>query len=128
MLRDWSLITRRGGGATKWKWGGACEVLPLRKGEKEKVLALLKWGGGAQHVLPCLEGGAKCFGQFSHFVAPLPIINDQSFIRPWADRGLVLEADVHPINLCSNQKVKFKLKHTILSKIINSPYHRAVRL
>ena len=32
------------------------------------------------------------------------------------------------INLCSNQKVKFKLKHTRLSKISNSPYHRDVRL
>ena len=32
------------------------------------------------------------------------------------------------INLRSNQKVKFKLKHTRLSKISNSPYHRAVRL
>ena len=29
--RDWSLITGRGGGATKWE-GGAREVLPLRKG------------------------------------------------------------------------------------------------
>ena len=30
------------------------------------------------------------------------------------------------INLRSNQKVKFKLKHTRLSKISNSLYHRAV--
>ena len=30
-LRDWSLITGRGGGATKWEVG-AREVLPLRKG------------------------------------------------------------------------------------------------
>ena len=35
----------------------------------------------------------------------------------------------HPdINLTCNQKVKFKLKHTRLSKTSNSPYHRAVRL
>ena len=32
------------------KGGGACEVLPLRKGGMEKVLAMLK-GGGAQQVL-----------------------------------------------------------------------------
>ena len=38
-VRDQSLIM--GGG------GGACEVLPLRKGEgAEKVLAMLKGGGG----------------------------------------------------------------------------------
>ena len=33
----------RGGGATKGE-GGACEVLPLRKGAAEKVLAMLKGG------------------------------------------------------------------------------------
>ena len=41
-LRDWSLITGRGG-ATK-REGGAREVLPLRKGGAEKVLAMLKGG------------------------------------------------------------------------------------
>ena len=41
-LRDWSLITGRGG-ATK-REGGACEVLPLRKGGAGKVLAMLKGG------------------------------------------------------------------------------------
>ena len=72
LIRDWSLITGRrggGGGATKWEGGGASEVLPLRKGWAEKVLAMLKgvherfWGsfyavassfshivGGAQKV------------------------------------------------------------------------------
>ena len=35
---NWSLITGRGG-ATKREGGGACEVLPLRKG-----------GGGAEKV------------------------------------------------------------------------------
>ena len=35
----------------------------------------------------------------------------------------------HPdINLCRNQKVKFKLKRTRPSKISNSLYHRAVCL
>ena len=44
-IRDWSLITGRGG----YKTGvGAREVLPLRKGGAEKVLAMLK--GGAQKV------------------------------------------------------------------------------
>ena len=37
-------------------------------------------GGGARNVLPVLRGGHKKLSdpQFSHFVAPLPIINDQS--------------------------------------------------
>ena len=42
-IRDWSLITGRGGGY-KTGGGGACEVLPLRKGGVEKVLAMLKGG------------------------------------------------------------------------------------
>ena len=46
MVRDWSLITGRGGYKTG---GGACEVLSLRKGGVEKVLAMLK--GGTQKVL-----------------------------------------------------------------------------
>ena len=35
---------------------------------------------GVQKCLPCLEGGMKKVAEprFSHFVAPLPIINDQS--------------------------------------------------
>ena len=38
-----------------------------------------KRGGGAQKVLPCLEGRAKKVSdpRFSHFVA-LPVMNDQS--------------------------------------------------
>ena len=40
-VRDWSLITGRARGG-----GGACEVLPLRKRGAEKVLAMLKGGGG----------------------------------------------------------------------------------
>ena len=46
-LRDWSLITGRGGGLQNGR-GWAREVLPLRKGGVEKVLAMLK---GAQKVL-----------------------------------------------------------------------------
>ena len=41
-IRDWSLIMGRG-----WLQngrGGAREVLPLRKGGVEKVVAMLKWG------------------------------------------------------------------------------------
>ena len=41
-VRDWSLITGRGG--YKTGGGGACEVLPLQKGGAEKVLAMLKGG------------------------------------------------------------------------------------
>ena len=51
MVRDWSLITGRGGGGYKTGVGGACEVLPLQKrGGAEKVLDMLK-GGGARKVL-----------------------------------------------------------------------------
>ena len=46
-IRDWSLITGRGG-ATKWE-GGAREVLLLRKGGTENVLAMLKGGGGTNN-------------------------------------------------------------------------------
>ena len=50
VVRDWSLIMGRGG--YKTGGGGAHEVLPLRKGGAEKVLAKLKaGGGGAQKVL-----------------------------------------------------------------------------
>ena len=52
MVSDWSSIT--GSGATKREGGGggegASEVLPQRKGNLEKVLAMLK-GDGAQKVL-----------------------------------------------------------------------------
>ena len=51
-LRDWSLITGRGGGLQNGR-GGAREVLPLRK------------GGGAEKVLAMLKGGNKKFwGRF----------------------------------------------------------------
>ena len=54
-LRDWSLITGRGGGATK-REGGAREVLPLQKGGAEKVLAILK--GGHKKFWGCSYTGA----------------------------------------------------------------------
>ena len=41
-VRNWSLITGRGGSYKTG--GGGCEVLPLRKGGAEKVLAMLKGG------------------------------------------------------------------------------------
>ena len=41
-VRDWSLITGRGG--YKTGGGGAREVLPIRKGWADKVLAMLKGG------------------------------------------------------------------------------------
>ena len=44
-IRDWSLITGRGGGLQNGR-GGAREVLPLRKGGAEKVVTKLKGGGG----------------------------------------------------------------------------------
>ena len=51
-FRYWSLITGKGGGggATKMKGVGACEVLPLGNGGGGEVLTMLK-GGGAQQVL-----------------------------------------------------------------------------
>ena len=68
MVRDWSLITGRGEGYKTG--GGACEVLPLRKGGAGKVLAMLKVGGGVTQcfgvvftweleVLAILKGGGS---------------------------------------------------------------------
>ena len=37
--------------------GGACEGLPLRKGERKKVLAMLKGGGGHKQFWAILKGG-----------------------------------------------------------------------
>ena len=49
IIKDWSLITRRGGYKTGGGGGGgASEVLPLQKGGPEKVLAMLKGGGHKQ--------------------------------------------------------------------------------
>ena len=56
LIRDWSLITGRGGGYKTGGGGGAHEVLPLRKGGAEKVLAMLK------------GGHKKFWGSFSHIV------------------------------------------------------------
>ena len=100
------LPLRKGGGgadkkvSTMLKGGGrTCfgEVFPRRP----EVLAILK-GGGVQKVstlrkwalekkLPCLEEGGGGEGRvqkvsdprFSHFVAPLPVINDQSLSEQW---------------------------------------------
>ena len=58
-LRDWSLITGRGGGATKWQGGGAREVLPLRKGGGKKSLRHSE--GGAQKVLGLFLRGSLKF-------------------------------------------------------------------
>ena len=68
MLEDCSLITGKGGTNRE----GACKVLPLRKGGTEKVLAMLKGGGGGikrfgvvltreLEVLAILKGGVKRF-------------------------------------------------------------------
>ena len=44
-FRDWSLITGRGGGATKREGGGGhVKFYPYEKGGAEKVLAMLKGG------------------------------------------------------------------------------------
>ena len=46
------VVTNYGDGWGATKGGGASEVLPLQKGVAEKVLAMLKGGGGvAQQVL-----------------------------------------------------------------------------
>ena len=55
--------------------GGGLKKFPLFKRE----------GGGTRKVVPCLEeGGAQNVSdlRFSHFVAPLPVINDQSLTLP----------------------------------------------
>ena len=72
-LRDWSLITGWGWG---YKMGGgrACEVLPLQNEGAEKVLAMLRGGGGHKKfwgsfyavASSCshIEGGHKKFPLF----------------------------------------------------------------
>ena len=87
-IRDWSLITGRGGGYKTG--GGAREVLRLRKGGGGKRFSHAEGGGGREkfprfkrgvrEVLPCLEGGAKSIGPaiFPFCRPPLPVINDQS--------------------------------------------------
>ena len=44
-LRDWSLITGRGGGLQNGR-GGHVKFYPYEKGGAENVLAMLKGGGG----------------------------------------------------------------------------------
>ena len=56
-VRDWSLITGRGG-ATK-REGGACEVLPLRKGGGGKSFSHAE--GGAEKVLGYFLCGSLMF-------------------------------------------------------------------
>ena len=92
LIRDWSLI--RGRGATKWE-GGQVKFYPFEKeggksfnhthwGEGRQMFPPFKRGGGHNKFYPVFTGGG---GQkvsdlrFSHFVAPLPIINDQ-FLMP----------------------------------------------
>ena len=79
MLRDWSLITGRGGGgATNRTWGGGGGVnfTPTKKrGGEEKVLAKLKggektfWGGFYAVALSFshIEGGGGGRKKFSLF-------------------------------------------------------------
>ena len=73
-LRDWSLITGREG-ATKREGGGYVKFYPYEKGGgAEKVLTMLKGGGGTQNfgvvfrrepeVLVILKGGRKKFQLF----------------------------------------------------------------
>ena len=50
-VRDWSLITGRGGGPTKQEGGGAREVLPLLKGGGGDGKGFSHAEGRAQKVL-----------------------------------------------------------------------------
>ena len=59
-LRDWSLITGRGG-SYKTGGGGACEVLPLQKGGGGIFFSHAEGGGGAQQVLREFEHGSLKF-------------------------------------------------------------------
>ena len=66
---------------------------PYEKGGGEGVLAILKWGGGGRKTFPLFKrghffypvlrgGGQKVSDpRFTHFVVPLPVINDQSLIE-----------------------------------------------
>ena len=52
------------------------------EGGRKKFPFFKRGGGRARTVLPCLEGGGGGVSdpRFSHFVAPRPVINDQSLI------------------------------------------------
>ena len=57
--REWSLITGMGG-LQNGREGGQVKFYPYEKGGAEKVLAMLKGGGGAQQVLgQFLRGSLK---------------------------------------------------------------------
>ena len=100
LIRDWSLITGRGGGLQNGS-GGHMKFYPYEKGVAKKVLAMLKgqhkkfWGsfyavawsfshivGGGDESFHSLKGGTKRFTlsrggghkkiRTRHFVAPPP--------------------------------------------------------
>ena len=52
VIRDWSLITGKGGGVQNGRGGGSCEVLPLEKGG----------GGGKGFSYDERGGGTTSFG------------------------------------------------------------------
>ena len=93
LVRDCSLITGKGEHVNfysheKGGGGGGGKSLSHAEGgggEVKKKFPLFKRGGGVRKVLPCLEegGGAQKIvdRRFNHFVAPLPVINDQSLRR-----------------------------------------------
>ena len=75
-----SVTTTKKGWGHKRLWGsfdvGLLSLAILK--EEAKGFQPFK---GARTVLPCLQGGQKVSVlRFSHFVAPLPVINDRSLI------------------------------------------------
>ena len=97
-VREWSLITGRGGGYTTGGGGGGqVEVLPLQKGGGGCRASFSHAEGGGGHpgghtlFLGSFNMGARIFShthggrgaksfilRFSHVVASLPVINDKS--------------------------------------------------
>ena len=86
-----------GGGGKKWEGGGHVKFYPLEKGgggRQKTVLVILKGGAKSFHSL---KGGAlKVFDpRFSHFVAPLPVINDQSLSRPYIYAHVMVKQNIY---------------------------------
>ena len=65
IVRDWSLIMGRGGGAYKTGGGGASEVLSLRNGRGSKTSFSHCAGGGGGHNKFFVSFNTGAFG-FSH--------------------------------------------------------------
>ena len=126
-IRNWSLITGRGGGLQNRRGGGTSSFTPTKRGDGKsfshaeggykkfwgsfyvggarKVSTLLK--GGRKKFYPVLRGGAQSFGPaiFPFCSSPLPVINDQSLsIFTVVFGGRTQPQKIHPPPLLLKQR------------------------